>query len=53
MQKYDNAFEGECSHKHEFHNLWEDGMCCPKVCFTYTDWDTDAKCDGGTNYDTT
>ena len=53
MEKYDNAFGSEYSHRNEFHILWEDGMCCPKVCFTCTDWDTDRECDGGTNHDTT
>ena len=33
MKTYDKAFESTCSHKEEFHILWEDGMCCPKVCF--------------------
>ena len=40
--------------RNEMFILWENGMCCPKVCYTCRGTDTDAECDGGTNpYDTT
>ena len=43
----------ECPHGIEFHILWEDGMCCPKVWFECNGPETDRECDGGTNHDTT
>ena len=56
MKSYDKAFESTCSHKQEFHILWEDNMCCPKVwfeCNGNSGSEADRECDGGTNYDTT
>ena len=50
MKTYDNAFESTCSHRNEFHILWEDGMCCPKVWFECNGPETDRECDGGTNW---
>ena len=49
MKTYDKAFESTCSHKEEFHILWEDGMCCPKVWFECAGPETDRECDGGKN----
>ena len=56
MKTYDKACESTCSYKEEFHILWEDGMCCPKVWFECNGVDgpeADKECDGGTNDDTT
>jgi hypothetical protein len=56
MKTYDKACESTCSHKEEFHILWEDGMCCPKVwfeCNGVVGSGADRECDGGTNDDTT
>ena len=55
MKTYDNVMGSECAHGDEFHILWEDGMCCPKVCFECNGMSgDDAECAlGGTNHDTT
>ena len=49
MNKYYGVVGAECSHINEIYVLWEDGMCCPKVCYRCRGPDTDAECDGGTN----
>ena len=49
-KSYDKAFESTCSHKEEFHILWEDNMCCPKIwfeCNGNSGSEADRECDGG------
>ena len=50
MKSYDKAFESTCSHKQEFHILWEGNMCCPKLWFECNGnpgSEADRECDGG------
>ena len=49
MGEYYEATGGECSHREEVFALWENHMCCPKLCFICCDAETDEECDGGTN----
>ena len=49
MGEYYEATGGECSHREEVFALWENHMCCPKLCFICGDAETDEECDGGTN----
>ena len=34
MAEYQDAMGSNCSHGSEFFTLWENQMCCPKLCFT-------------------
>ena len=51
MKEYEDVMGSECSHQNEFFTLWEfeNGMCCPKVCFTCCGSEADGECDDGTN----
>ena len=33
MNDYQDAMESTCSHGSEFFTLYENQMCCPKICF--------------------
>ena len=49
MKEYDDTMGGECSQRESFFSLWEDHMCCPKLCFMCCGSESDGECDGGTN----
>ena len=51
MGEYCDAMGGECSHREDVFVLWENRMCCPKLCFICcgSEAETDSECDGTNN----